>query len=179
MGKAMGSLDFKDITVVEIARDILYFPKILTRKHCEDLITLAVSNGFEITSTHNQKFKSGDFHLEDKKDLVSILQPYLDAASHYWGCKLLTISELFVNQFPWNGLDGICPHHDDPDNIVSGSVKLNNTYTGGALTFPRQNFTTEELNVGDLILWPSNVTHLHYAPPVDTGIKHNLTIWSY
>ena len=175
----MESLNYQEINVIEIARDILYFPKILTPEQCEALISLAVTNGFEFSPTHNQKFKSGDFHVEDKKDLVSILQPRLDAASHYWGCKLLTISELFVNQFPWKGMDGICPHHDDPDNIVSGSLKLNDSYTGGALTFPRQNFDTSVLNVGDLILWPSNVTHIHFAPPVISGIKHNLTVWSY
>lgn len=166
-------------SVIEIATDILYFPKILTEQKCNDLIKTAVAKGFGISRPPYNNFPSPDCYIEDKSEYVEILQPYLDAASHYWGCKLLTISELFVNQFPWNGMDGICPHHDDPDNIVSGSVKLNNTYTGGALTFPRQNFDTSDLDIGDLILWPSNVTHLHFAPPVDSGIKHNLTVWSY
>lgn len=66
-------------------------------------------------------------------------------------------------------------HHDVAQ--VSGSVRLNAGYTGGALDFPRQGFDTVAAPVGTLTAWPSLVTHPHRALPVTSGVKYNLTLW--
>ena len=66
-------------------------------------------------------------------------------------------------------------HHDVAQ--VSASVKLNEDYVGGALTFPRQGASNADVPVGSLIAWPSLVTHPHAGEPVTEGTKYSLTIW--
>jgi hypothetical protein len=92
-------------------------------------------------------------------------------------------------EFAWNGLhdafvikyvaDGITSslplHHDVAQ--ISGSVRLNSGYAGGALEFPRQGWDNCNLAVGDLVVWPSLVTHPHRGLPVERGVKYGLTLW--
>jgi hypothetical protein len=61
---------------------------------------------------------------------------------------------------------------------ISGSIKLDDGYAGGLLTFPRQGFDSAHLSVGTLLVWPSLVTHPHTSTPVTAGVKHSLTIWA-
>ena len=60
---------------------------------------------------------------------------------------------------------------------VSASVRLSDGYEGAALRFPRQGYDNADLAVGDLIAWPSLVTHPHEAAPLESGTKYGLTIW--
>ena len=55
-------------------------------------------------------------------------------------------------------------HHDVAQ--LSGSVRLNAGFEGGALEFPRQDWSNTDVGVGDLIMWPSLVTHPHRGAPV-------------
>lgn len=66
-------------------------------------------------------------------------------------------------------------HHDIAQ--VSASIKLNDSYEGGVLEFPRQAASNAELAVGELIAWPSLVTHPHLSTPLTSGVKYSLTIW--
>jgi hypothetical protein len=66
-------------------------------------------------------------------------------------------------------------HHDVAQ--VSASIKLNDTYEGAVLEFPRQQFTNADTSVGDLIAWPSMVTHPHASTQLTSGVKYSLTIW--
>ena len=50
-------------------------------------------------------------------------------------------------------------HHDVAQ--VSGSIKLNEGYTGADLVFPRQVFDNSAVAVGSMLVWPSLVTHPH------------------
>jgi hypothetical protein len=56
-------------------------------------------------------------------------------------------------------------------------LKLNDDFVGGRLEFPRQELDNGDLGVGELLLWPSLVTHPHRAAPVTSGVKYGLTIW--
>ena len=60
---------------------------------------------------------------------------------------------------------------------MSGTVRLNDGYRGGALAFPRQAWDTAGVPVGRLVAWPSLVTHPHRAEPVQHGVRYGLTIW--
>jgi hypothetical protein len=66
-------------------------------------------------------------------------------------------------------------HHDVAQ--LSGSVRLNTGFEGGALEFPRQDWSNADVPIGDLIVWPSLVTHPHRGAPVTRGVKYALTIW--
>ena len=57
---------------------------------------------------------------------------------------------------------------------VTLSVKLNNDYTGGEITFPRQNFTNKDIPVGCALFWPGDVTHPHKITPVVSGTKYTV-----
>jgi hypothetical protein len=70
---------------------------------------------------------------------------------------------------------GLRLHHDVAQ--ISGAVRLNDGYVGGALEFPRQGWSNAAAPVGDLIVWPSLVTHPHASGPVTRGTKYGLTIW--
>ena len=67
--------------------------------------------------------------------------------------------------------------HNDA-SLVTGSVKLNDDYTGGLLEFPRQKFTNKDIPVGKCLLFPGQVTHGHTSTLLESGTKYSLTIWS-
>ncbi len=45
------------------------------------------------------------------------------------------------------------------------------------LEFPRQGASNEALEVGDLLVWPSLVTHPHGTTRLEAGVKYALTVW--
>lgn len=92
--------------------------------------------------------------------------PYID----YYG-----IRDVFVIKYEIGGQESLRIHHDVAQ--VSASVKLNDDYTGGELEFPRQGVTNADLAVGDLVVWPSLVTHPHQSNQLVSGVKYSLTIW--
>ena len=85
------------------------------------------------------------------------------------------INDVFIIKYEKGGQEELRQHHDVAQ--VSASVKLNDTYEGALLDFPRQNFTNAQLPVGSLLAWPSLVTHPHGSTPITSGTKYSLTIW--
>ena len=85
------------------------------------------------------------------------------------------INDVFIIKYEKGGQEELRQHHDVAQ--VSASIKLNDTYEGALLEFPRQNFTNAQLPVGSLLAWPSLVTHPHGSTPITNGIKYSLTIW--
>jgi|TARA_B100001094_G_scaffold188099_1_gene182323 hypothetical protein len=67
--------------------------------------------------------------------------------------------------------------HVDQSHI-SGSIKLNNNYKGGVLEFRRQKYCNEKVEIGDLIIWPSQLTHPHLSTEIVEGEKYAITIWT-
>jgi hypothetical protein len=92
--------------------------------------------------------------------------PYID----YHGLR-----DVFVIKYALGEQEELRIHHDVAQ--VSASVKLNDGYVGGALDFPRQGVTNESFGVGQLVAWPSLVTHPHQTNRLVAGVKYALTIW--
>ena len=67
-------------------------------------------------------------------------------------------------------------HHDA--SLVTGSVKLNDEYTGGLLEFPRQGVSNKDIPIGKCLLFPGQVSHPHLSTELESGVKYSLTIWS-
>ena len=67
-------------------------------------------------------------------------------------------------------------HHDA--SLVTGSVKLNDNYKGARLYFPRQDVCNTDVPVGDIILFPGQVTHGHECTRLESGTKYSLTMWT-
>lgn len=85
------------------------------------------------------------------------------------------LRDAFVIKYSAGGQRSLREHHDVAQ--VSASIKLNDDYDGGALEFPRQQYANTDVPVGDIIVWPSLVTHPHRGAPITAGVKYSLTIW--
>jgi hypothetical protein len=85
------------------------------------------------------------------------------------------LHDAFVIKYVAGGAASLPLHHDVAQ--ISASVRLNDGYAGGALEFPRQGWDNHDVAVGDLIAWPSLVTHPHRACRVEAGVKYGLTLW--
>ena len=85
------------------------------------------------------------------------------------------INDAFIIKYERGGQESLRIHHDVAQ--VSMSVKLNDDYEGAELDFPRQGFTNADLAVGELLVWPSLVTHPHASLQIASGVKYSLTIW--
>ena len=92
--------------------------------------------------------------------------PYID----YHGLR-----DVFVIRYAMGEQEHLRMHHDIAQ--VSASAKLNDEYDGAVLDFPRQGVDNESATVGELVVWPSLVTHPHQATALRTGVKYGLTIW--
>ncbi len=92
--------------------------------------------------------------------------PYID----YHGLR-----DAFVIRYALGEQEHLRIHHDVAQ--VSASVKLNTGYEGAVLEFPRQGVDNSKLEVGELLAWPSLVTHPHQTATLRNGVKYALTIW--
>jgi hypothetical protein len=114
--------------------------------------------------------------------LVALIEEDLEArfwpeVKQHWGEVAVTgLHDAFVIRYePGGATAGLGLHHDVAQ--ISAHVKLNQGYEGGALSFPRQQWDTSEVNTGELVVWPSLVTHPHRSEPVTRGVKYGLTLW--
>ena len=98
--------------------------------------------------------------------VLQTVWPYID----FYGLR-----DAFVIKYAMGAQEHLRMHHDVAQ--VSASIKLNNDYEGGELHFPRQEVTNQSLLVGELVAWPSLVTHPHETLPLRSGTKYALTIW--
>ena len=92
--------------------------------------------------------------------------PYID----YHGLR-----DVFVIKYEMGVQENLRMHHDVAQ--VSASMKLNDGYEGAILDFPRQGATNESAEVGELVVFPSLVTHPHQATPLRSGVKYGLVVW--
>ena len=108
-----------------------------------------------------------------QNDLGSRIWPKLQ--DHWEQIDYFGLNDAFVIKYEQGGQEELRLHHDVAQ--VSGSVKLNDNYTGAELEFPRQCFSNAALPVGTLLVWPSLVTHPHRSTPITSGTKYSLTLW--
>ncbi len=85
------------------------------------------------------------------------------------------IQDVFVIKYEVGRQEELRMHHDVAQ--VSASIKLNDDYQGAELEFPRQNFSNREMKIGEMIVWPSLVTHPHRSAPILSGVKYSATVW--
>jgi hypothetical protein len=92
--------------------------------------------------------------------------PYVD----YHGLR-----DAFVIRYAPGEQESLRIHHDVAQ--ISGSIKLNEGYSGASLAFPRQGFDNAAVAVGEMLVWPSLVTHPHETAQLESGVKYALTVW--
>ena len=95
----------------------------------------------------------------------------------YWHpCHMWGLRDAFIIKYEMDKQRELRVHNDA--SLVTGSIKLNDDYTGGILEFPRQGIDNKDIPVGKCILFPGQVTHGHTSTKLESGIKYSLTIWS-
>ena len=108
-----------------------------------------------------------------QNDLGARIWPKLQ---HHWGLiDYHGLSDAFIIKYEQGAQEELRLHHDVAQ--VSGSIKLNDEYTGAELEFPRQGYSNAALPIGSLLAWPSLVTHPHRSAPITSGTKYSLTLW--
>ena len=107
----------------------------------------------------------GDFGMRIWPQLQTVW-PYVD----YYGLR-----DAFVIRYAPGEQESLRIHHDVAQ--VSGSIKLNDGYSGAELWFPRQDFDNGGVGVGEMLAWPSLVTHPHETRQLTAGVKYALTVW--
>tara|TARA_B100000902_G_C26799701_1_gene663901 strand:+ start:53 stop:604 length:552 start_codon:yes stop_codon:yes gene_type:complete len=132
---------------------------------------------------YNQHTTTYDIHLnKNYPDLYNLIKERFDTLivkvmSDIWTISSeVAIKNIFAVKYSEETQQSLNEHVDD--SYISGSIKLNTNYSGGALTFPRQSFTNEKVPAGDLIIWPSQITHPHSSSLLNEGEKYSLTIWT-
>ena len=167
-------------SAVEVAPDIITMP-FWTPEFCATVIRAAqAAGGFE----HESSDPVGSYDLS----LAAISPRLFEALEQDIGARLWPairewwpivdyhgLRDAFVIHYALGQQETLRLHHDVAQ--VSASIKLNSGYQGAELVFPRQGFSNAEVPVGDVIAWPSLVTHPHESLPLRAGEKFSLTIW--
>ncbi len=166
--------------VTEVATDILCVD-FLTEEYCEYLVTACKVVG-NWTPHPADKFATHDIHFETemaplyetfKSELITNIFPKI---SNYWDIDPFLPDDIFALKYAEETQTSLDLHHDE--SYISCSVKLNEDYEGAVLEFPRQEFSNADIHIGELICWPSKITHPHRSTPLTHGEKFSLTIWT-
>lgn len=164
-----------------VAKDMLQTP-FLSGSECSEIIKLAENHG-EWTNLKYDKFPAQEIRLnlfspEYYERICEMVNGRItEIAEEYWHPLMMYgVRDIFVMKYTMDGQTSLGLHHDA--SLVTGSVKLNGDYKGAELSFPRQGFTNEDVPIGDIILFPGQVTHGHLCEELESGTKYSLTIWT-
>lgn len=154
----------------------------MTPGECNRLIELADACG-TWAQMEGDKFPAQEIRLKDidvelwaqlNQHFEQVINPIVER--HWPPLLMYGLRDAFVMRYSMDTQTSL-PLHNDA-SLVTGSIKLNDDYTGGVLEFPRQNFTNTDIPVGKMILFPGMVTHGHRCNQLTAGTKYSFTIWS-
>ena len=166
-------------TDYEVIDDDMIMMDFMTPDKCQEMIKLAEDQEFHCHYADN--VPSQDLRLREI-GLWNELEKHwnktvYDVVYKYWEpCHMYGLRDAFIIKYEMDKQRSLRLHNDA--SMVTGSVKLNDDYTGGVLKFPRQNITNEDIPIGKLILFPGQCTHGHTSTELLSGTKYSLTIWS-
>jgi len=152
----------------------------LTPSMCDSLIELSERHG-GYKPDEGDKVPAQEIRLKELGLFDSIAQHWEDHIApildeEFLNCPCYGVRDAFIIKYDMEGQRTL-PLHSDA-SLVTGSIKLNDEYTGGELYFPRQNFSNKDIPVGKCILFPSQVSHPHRVDELLSGTKLSLTIWT-
>lgn len=176
----MNELFVQSDRIEEVADGILKMP-FLTEQGSNVVLNACKQIGG--WSEHTRHYPTQDIHLfKELPDLDKILKARLErvifpkVSSHFMIDTEYDMFALFAIKYAMDGQTKLPIHHDQ--SFISGSVKLNDDYEGGLLSFPKQIYDNRHVSVGDIILWPGDITHPHLCTDLLTNEKYALTIWT-
>ena len=176
--------DFYGLTYIptkkyDILSDDILLIDFMTEDMCENMISLSEKKTFESLSydkVKGQELRLKEIELWDELEKHWMKSVY-DIVYEYWNpCHIYGLRDAFLIKYEMNKQRELRLHNDA--SLITGSVKLNDDYTGGELYFPRQKFSNKDIPIGKCLLFPGQVTHGHTSQEITSGTKYSLTIWS-
>lgn len=171
----------KEDSAQVVSSDILEM-KFLSPQMCRKFIELAEkSNKWE--SMYGDKFPGQEIRIREisiplfeelENQFMDICKPIVE--KYWFPTMLYGLRDAFIIKYSPESQKSLNCHNDA--SMVSGMIKLNEDYTGGDTYFYRQKFSNINTKQGNIILWPSQVTHGHEGREVTSGTKYNLVIWT-
>jgi GR25 family glycosyltransferase involved in LPS biosynthesis len=184
--KPIGNTSFVNTKEFRVVGPEILCMKFMTPQMCADLIGLAEEtarkNGgfkpleYDKFPAQELRIKAIDMSLwnQIEKNLKEYVFPVIES---YWSpTQMYGVRDLFVIRYSPDTQKSLSCHNDA--SMVSGTVKLNNDYTGAELYFRRQKISNIDMEVGDILLWPGQVTHGHESLPITSGTKYSLVLWT-
>ena len=172
--------EYRDIHFLD--KDIFVLYNFLSNDFCDDLIAECEKLG-EWQELKNDIYPAQEIRLKKLNSIYyeafnkAYLRKIVPLVENRWSpLKMYGIRDLFTIKYSMDTQRKLNLHHDM--SLVSGSLKLNNNYSGGELHFPRQGVSNSQLDVGSIILWPGQVTHPHECKELQSGVKYSLTLWT-
>jgi hypothetical protein len=92
------------------------------------------------------------------------------------GFGVTAINGSFVLRYSMDTQKSMGCHFDD-NSDVSLTVALNDKFTGGGLSFPRYEWTSNDLKPGSAVMFPGRVTHRHEGLAIESGERYALVFW--
>jgi GR25 family glycosyltransferase involved in LPS biosynthesis len=149
---------------------------------CANLIQIA-ENANKWESMYGDKFPGQEVRIRDIStvlfDVLSekFMKYIVPPSERYWHPLLVHgIRDMFIIKYSPETQSSLNCHHDA--SLISGIVRLNGSYEGGETYFHRQDFSNKDVPIGNVLVWPGQVTHGHEGKPVTSGTKYNLVIWT-
>ena len=161
-------------------KDDILLIDFLTPSMCDSIIELSERHGGykndEGDDVPGQEIRLHEIGLSEKLEFhwQKCVAPILHEEFH--PCNYYGIRDAFIIKYTMQGQRDLRLHSDA--SLVTGSIKLNSSYTGGELYFPRQDLSNKDIPVGDCILFPGQVSHPHTSKELESGTKFSLTIWT-
>ena len=152
----------------------------MTQDQCERLIDIADNNG-AWGSLDYDKFPAQEIRMKELGLWEQLEEHWnthiVPTVEQYWKpIQMYGLRDGFVMKYALDTQVSLNLHHHA--SLVTGSVKLNDDYTGAELIYPRQGITNKDIPVGKMLLFPGAVSHGHECLSLKSGIKYSLTIWS-
>ena len=163
----------------EIISDDIICIDFMTPYMCDRMIEIADGHKFDKLSydkVPGKELRLTEMGLWEELEKHWLKTVY-DISYKYWEpCHIYGLRDAFIIRYSMDTQRSLKRHHDA--SLVTGSVKLNDEYTGGLLEFPRQGITNKDIPVGKCLLFPGQVSHPHLSTELESGVKYSLTIWS-
>ena len=163
----------------EVISDDIICIDFMTPYMCDKMIEIADGHKFDNLSydkVPGRELRLTEMGLWEELEKHWLKTVY-DISYKYWDpCHIYGLRDAFIIRYSMDTQRSLKRHHDA--SLVTGSVKLNDEYTGGELQFPRQGITNSDIPVGKCLLFPGQVSHPHLSSELESGVKYSLTIWS-
>lgn len=170
------------------AEQVFCFP-LLTRWGCEKIIEAAETAG-EWRRSEGDAYPGEEMKFSDISTLFdsyfriafcAIANTYL--AERYVKYRITpdTMESPFIVKYTaGEGIQEMDVHNDGLSEITF-SIPLNEEYQGSGLHFALAEVPGLEEGwhaVGEALCFPGGPTHEHYVPPITSGTRYSLTIWT-